>query len=98
MVIIQENIDEGAELTEETYAWNDDEESDPNPTISLHAINGLTESSQQTMRIVGRYKRKPIHLLIDSGSTHNFLDLNIARGLGCNLQAIPSVSITVANG
>ncbi|KAI5437151.1 hypothetical protein KIW84_023321 [Lathyrus oleraceus] len=32
--------------------------------------------------------------LLDSGSTHNFLDLEMARKLGCKLEAITPLSIT----
>lgn len=35
------------------------------------------------MRVVGMVKKKPLHILIDSGSTHNFLELDYAKGLSC---------------
>ena len=37
-------------------------------------------------------------ILIDSGSTHNFLDENTVRRLKCQLIATPPLSVTVANG
>ena len=66
--------------------------------ISLYAMKGLTEKSYQTMRVVGNYKKKLIHLLIDSSSTNDFLNLTMAKGLGCQLQAIDPVNITLVNG
>ena len=45
-----------------------------------------------------KLKRRLIHILIDSGSTHNFLDIAIAKGLGCSLKLIDPIYITVANG
>lgn len=39
-----------------------------------------------------------LHILIDSGSTHNFLDLNMAKKLGCKIQNIPPQAIAVAYG
>jgi len=31
-------------------------------------------ASLKTMRVTGYYKKKPLHVLIDSGNIHNFLD------------------------
>ena len=50
------------------------------------------------MRIIGNYKKRQLHILIDSGSTHNFLDLSVAKGLGCKLKVITPLEVTVANG
>lgn len=38
-----------------------------------------------------------MHVLIDSGSTYNFMDLAVAKKLGCKLQTIPSFAVSVAN-
>lgn len=35
---------------------------------------------------------------IDSGSTHNFLDLTVAKQIGCSGQRITAQEILVANG
>ena len=40
------------------------------PLISVNALTGTT--SFRTIRVTGYYKKKPLHILIDSGSTHNF--------------------------
>jgi len=45
--------------------------------LSLSALNDINTYS--TMRVVGRIKNNPLHILIDSGSTHNFLDITIAK-------------------
>jgi len=50
------------------------------------------------MRVTGYYGQKPLHILIDSGSTHNFLDAGLAKKLGCKLEPIGSQAITVAGG
>ena len=44
--------------------------------IYVHALAGL--SAPQTMKIVGYMKKKKVIVLIDSGSTHNFIDKKIA--------------------
>ncbi|XP_075088549.1 uncharacterized protein LOC142170516 [Nicotiana tabacum] len=43
-------------------------------------------------------KGKVVQVLIDTGSTHNFLDLNTAKKLGCVLTAIGPFDVSVANG
>ncbi|GKC88687.1 gypsy/ty3 retroelement polyprotein [Tanacetum coccineum] len=46
--------------------------------ISLNALSGI--SSFQTMRVIGLVvKQHQLHILVDLGSTHNFLDVNMAK-------------------
>ena len=39
-----------------------------------------------------------MHILIDSGSTHNFLDLNLAKKLRLRLTPVNPVMVDVADG
>ena len=41
---------------------------------------------------------QPMHILIDSGSTHNFLDVATAKKLRCELLKITPLVVVVANG
>nr|KYP45442.1 hypothetical protein KK1_033012 [Cajanus cajan] len=66
------------------------------PHISVNAVTGV--QGFKTMRVTGSYKKKPLHILIDSGSTHRFLDVNIAKKLGCRIQAMKPLQVTVADG
>lgn len=50
------------------------------------------------MRIKGIVKEQVVHILIDSGSTHNFQDLEFAKRLGCNITEIPHQADIVADG
>lgn len=50
------------------------------PKTSINALTGVADFS--TMRITGYHNKRPIHVLIDSGSTHNFLDINVAKKFG----------------
>lgn len=52
------------------------------PLISLHAMTGSFGGS--TIRVEGQAGNRRLHILIDSGSTHNFLDTDTARKLGCH--------------
>jgi len=66
------------------------------PLISLQALQGL--NSFQTMRIAGKVGSHVVHILIDSGSTHNFLDTTTAKRLRCELLKIPPLVVAVADG
>jgi len=66
------------------------------PCISFQALNEI--QGFQTMRVTGYVGKKAIQILIDSGSTHNFVDQNLANRLGCRLKPIHSQPIAVADG
>jgi len=56
--------------------------------LSLSALNGVT----------GRVKNSPLHILLDSSSTHNFLDVSITKKLHCEIKKVPPLQVMVANG
>ncbi|XP_074327433.1 uncharacterized protein LOC141665350 [Apium graveolens] len=64
--------------------------------ISVNALAG--NQNFQTMRVKGFVKGKMVHILIDTGSTHNFLDEGLAKEIGVDIEEIPSQMITVADG
>lgn len=84
---MQEGIEELAELE---YL----EES--NPEISIHALTGT--QNFQTMRVRGFVGKKELHILIDTGSTHNFLNVATGQSLDCNHTPVSPVKVTAANG
>ena len=43
-------------------------------------------------------KTKPLHILIDSDSTHNFLNTKMTKKLGCKVEEIGPMKVDVANG
>ena len=65
------------------------------PHIFMNALSGI--NTYQTMKVVGMFKRHSLYILIDSGSTHNFLDLAIAKRLGCDMRGMVPLQIFVAN-
>lgn len=73
-----------------------DDEGDENIEISLNALTGSV--AFKTIRIQGFIKNTPISILIDSGSTHNFVDENIAKRLQCKQISTRPLGVTVANG
>nr|GEV44992.1 hypothetical protein [Tanacetum cinerariifolium] len=64
--------------------------------ISLNAINGT--NTYQAIRAYGHVGKHKLHILIDYGSTHNFLDLNIAKKLGCQLTSTCPFQVEIAGG
>ncbi|GJT77699.1 reverse transcriptase [Tanacetum coccineum] len=69
---------------------------DEQPLISLNALSGM--NAYRTMRVKGCVVKNVVHVLIDSGSTHNFLDLQVAKKLGCRLRKICPLDVSMANG
>ncbi|XP_022019619.1 uncharacterized protein LOC110919665 [Helianthus annuus] len=66
------------------------------PHISIHAISGIP--SYSTMRVIGYIGTRKLHILIDSGSTHNFINERLSIKLQGSTCAVPSMRVTVANG
>lgn len=93
---------------EQSLADSDDDELDTSqlveteakeentPVISVNALNGC--STFNCMRVMGYYGKRKLYILIDNGSTHNFLDINVANELGCRLEKINPMAVTAASG
>eukprot|EP00253_Pinus_taeda_P016898 PITA_16898 len=64
--------------------------------ISLHALAGI--SSPQTLKIRGFIKHHPVVVLIDSGSTHNFIHQRVAETVHCFVRAISNFHVQIADG
>ncbi|XP_022008416.1 uncharacterized protein LOC110907795 [Helianthus annuus] len=73
-----------------------DKEDETNHQISIHALTGIP--SYSTMRVNGSMGTRQLHILIDSGSTHNFLKERLAKKLGCEVASIAPVTVGVADG
>ncbi|GAV85220.1 hypothetical protein CFOL_v3_28658 [Cephalotus follicularis] len=59
------------------------------PIISLHALLG--NDSPHTMRLKGVVNGKAICILVDGGSTHNFIQAQVTTYLGLSLH--PNTSL-----
>lgn len=66
------------------------------PHISLNAFMGV--ATYQTMRVRGQVNKNWLHILIDSDSTHNLLDLSTAKKLGCQIKKTCPLPIDIAGG
>ncbi|XP_059315524.1 uncharacterized protein LOC132066177 [Lycium ferocissimum] len=67
-----------------------------NCEISLQALNGT--KGYRTLRINGFTDKKPINILIDCGSTHNFINEQAALRIGCKVTQINPQDVSVADG
>lgn len=65
----------------------------PSAQISLHTLIGQGQLPDfRTMRFSRTVRNRRINILIDSGSTHNFLDAAIAAKLGCRTEVVQPMS------
>jgi hypothetical protein len=55
-------------------------------------------TTPQTLKIEGYIKNKMVIVLIDSGSTHNFIHSKTVKDLNCFIYLAPEFQVMVANG
>jgi hypothetical protein len=63
------------------------------PTISCNALAGI--STPQTLKIKGYIKKKKVIVLIDSGSTHNFIHYKLAKALNCFVYLVLEFQVMI---
>ncbi|XP_026442596.1 uncharacterized protein LOC113342187 [Papaver somniferum] len=75
----------------------DDSKVEDVPSISLNSLIGSPFPT--TMRITGFSKANPITILVDSGSTHNFINPSFVKQCGYHIQSKDtSLSVTLGDG
>lgn len=52
----------------------------------------------QTLRVLGQIKNSPINVLIDSGSTQNFIQERVAKQLHLPFQQSKPFQVLIGNG
>ncbi|KAH9647661.1 Wall-associated receptor kinase-like 22 [Citrus sinensis] len=82
------------EISEITRGTKQEETDDPE--ITFYALTGWT--APQTMRVMARIGPYEIVVLIDSGSTHNFISTRLANLLQLPIEPTAAFSVRVANG
>ncbi|CAM8880125.1 unnamed protein product [Rhodiola kirilowii] len=99
-VLEGDDIDDAENNCEDTLiSYVDPPQPDPpddSPTISVHALNGATTFN--CMRVIGQCGKRKLYILIDPGSTHNFIDVTVAKDIGCLLEPVPPMPVAAANG
>jgi hypothetical protein len=64
--------------------------------ISLHAVAGTP--TPRTMRLMGRIGTVEVVILVDTGSTHNFVDPSVARKAQLPVEEKGQLKVMVADG
>jgi hypothetical protein len=73
--------------------------SDPPKVESVISLNALTGFyAPQTLKLIGYIKHRKVIILVDSGSTHNFIHRRIAQENHCYIHAVNNFQIMIANG
>jgi hypothetical protein len=65
-------------------------------TILCNALARI--STPQALKIEGYIKKKNVIVLIDSGSTHNFIHYKLAKPLNCFIYRAPEFQVMFAYG
>jgi hypothetical protein len=65
------------------------------PVISLNALTGF--SAPQTLKLIGYIKHRKVIILVDSGSTHNFIHRRIAQETHYYIHVVNNFQIMIAN-
>lgn len=64
--------------------------------ISLHAMVGSLKPS--TIRLIGTISHQLVNVLLDTGSTHNFIDSSISKKLGLHIIEGRTFDVTIVGG
>lgn len=85
-----------AETSTQPTTENEPSLNTESPQISFHALMG--HSIPQTLRLLGQIKKTPPTVLIDTGSTHNFIQEWVAKQLNLSLHPAKPFQVLVGNG
>jgi hypothetical protein len=64
--------------------------------ISLNSLTGF--STPQTLKLIGFIKHRKVIILVDSGSTHNFIHRHISQETNCYIYVVNNFQIMIVNG
>lgn len=71
---------------------------EPQVTLSLNAVIGEGSEGGSTMRVLGTMGGRTLHILFDTGSSHNFLSNTFSKVAAMEVAEIQPLQISVANG
>ncbi|XP_024019767.1 uncharacterized protein LOC21411464 [Morus notabilis] len=66
------------------------------PHISLHAMSGIM--TPKTLRFSGLIGNQPLQILVDGGSTHNFIQSRVVSHLNLPISTAKRFDVMVGNG
>jgi hypothetical protein len=87
-------VEEDGEGSEEDGVTKVDHDTH-NPHIPLNALGVI---GLNTLRVTSRVEKQQLFILVDSGSTHNFINNQVADMLCCKLTSIKALIVQVVDG
>ncbi|XP_020095072.1 uncharacterized protein LOC109714771 [Ananas comosus] len=94
--VIDEIFDEQLIPTEEEEEHPSNDEEVEEVGVSVHALSG--QNLHDTIKVQGEVKGKTLTILVDTGSTHSFIDYQVAREVKAEMVAATPLAVTVADG
>jgi hypothetical protein len=85
-----------SELPETTDITPPSDPPEVEPAISLNSLTGF--SSPHTLKLIYYINHRKVIILVDSGSTHNFIHRRIGQETHFYIHAINNFQIMIANG
>ncbi|XP_010525699.1 PREDICTED: uncharacterized protein LOC104803465 [Tarenaya hassleriana] len=95
-LLITRDEDTDEEVEPEVTDKPEDEDDKNLVELSLNSIVGL--SSKHTMKLAGELCGEPVIILIDSGTTDNFISDRLVTRLGLHMDGTHTYEISVGNG
>lgn len=92
----ESEADEFQECSDNLEEMRNEDGGPKSPTISLHALTGL--QGHNTMRVVAQVGSAQAIILVDSGSTHNFIDNKLVNRVSLSVVCHEQLKVSVANG
>ncbi|XP_041024018.1 uncharacterized protein LOC121264784 [Juglans microcarpa x Juglans regia] len=95
-LMIEEEGNEESSSSESEQEEAEPSEGDEDVELSLNAMSGVQRpTSMRVMAWIGKFE---VTLLVDSGSTHNFINSNIVTKVGLKPSTMEPFDVKVANG
>ncbi|CAL9223350.1 unnamed protein product, partial [Arabidopsis halleri] len=92
----EELVDQEVITREESDSQQIDIDNSCSPQVSVSAVAGIAD--YRTMKVRGIHNKQVLFVLLDSGSTHNFMDPQTAERLGVCKKAAGLANVSVADG
>jgi hypothetical protein len=84
------------DLTQERHLTSPSYPPKVEPLILLNALTGFY--TPQTIKLIGYIKQKKFIILVDSGSTHNFIHRRLAQEINFYICVVNNFQIMIVNG
>ncbi|CAA0810887.1 Polynucleotidyl transferase- ribonuclease H-like superfamily protein, partial [Striga hermonthica] len=96
VIEVANSDEEGSEVEEEPHQEDEVEVPDEEAEISMHAMAGIR--GPRTMRLPAWVKDRRVMVLVDNGSSHNFINVDLSQKLNLPTTKIEPFEVRVANG